>query len=394
MLIQCTKKLLDKLNIEPAQRREEDPLFCWHANLITINRRKVVAFVNDKNRYVIVLYGLKAKDFPRLGSLFINALREVLSSECIKDEIAEKYISCAGDIIYTKTKDRSLVAKMRAACDVVYMVDDGSFPPFAAQKFLSLHSSRCLWKNEQGEYVYPHIKMYEDLKAMFGGDIFGCRAAVLKLDLDLEKQKAWRRIIIPLTYSFYDLHKVIQKAFYWMDYHLHEFIIYDDTIYQFLSPDKRYLITHPLYHREGIKPLLTLYCDEEDDYGLREEGYLPPFDDVGFRYVKEAGLSEYIPKYRKFRYRYDFGDNWEIYIDVEEIIEDYDKNYPLCIDGEGNAPPEDVGGKWGYEDFLKIINDEEHQEHNDMLAWAKYQGYGDFSIEEVNKRIKRPFYLW
>ena len=37
--------------------------------------------------------------------------------------------------------------------------------------------------------------------------------------------------------------------------------------------------------------MLTLYCDEEDDYGLREEGYLPPFDDVGFRYVKEAGLS-------------------------------------------------------------------------------------------------------
>ena len=91
-------------------------------------------FVNDKNRYVIVLYGLKAKDFPRLGSLFINALREVYS-ECIKDEIAEKYISCAGDIIYTKTKDRSLVAKMRAACDVVIWLMTGVFLPLQHRSF-------------------------------------------------------------------------------------------------------------------------------------------------------------------------------------------------------------------------------------------------------------------
>lgn len=391
MLIQCTGKLLEKLNVQPAQRSEEDPLFCWHANLITINRRKVVVFVNDKNRYVIVLYGLKAKDFQNLGSLFIDALRDVFHKECIKDEVIEHYICCAGEIIYTKTKDRSSVAKMRAACEVVYMIDDGSFPQSAAQKFLSLHASRRPYKNQKGEYVCSHIELYKDLEALFGGNIFGCRAAVLKLTLDLEKQNVWRRIIIPLTYSFYDLHKVIQKAFYWMDYHLHEFYVYDDKIYQFVGSEKWKWSSHPAYHKEGIKLLVNLYCDEEDFYSLREEGFSPPFQDVEFRYVKEVGLLEYIPRHRKFKYRYDFGDNWEIYIDVEEVIENYDKNYPICIDGEGNAPPEDVGGKWGYEEFLEIISDEEHPEHRDMLAWAESQGYGDFDVEEVNKRIKLCF---
>ena len=38
----------------------------WHTNLIRVNRRKAVVLVNDENRYVIILHGLKAKDFKRL----------------------------------------------------------------------------------------------------------------------------------------------------------------------------------------------------------------------------------------------------------------------------------------------------------------------------------------
>ena len=62
MLIQCTRKLLKQLDIEPESEIEEEPLFSWHANLKTVNRRKAVVLANDKNRYVIVLYGLRAKN--------------------------------------------------------------------------------------------------------------------------------------------------------------------------------------------------------------------------------------------------------------------------------------------------------------------------------------------
>lgn len=65
MLIQCTKKLLDELNIKPASALEEEPLFSWHANLMMLSHRKTVVLVNDKNRYVVVLHGLKAKDFKK-----------------------------------------------------------------------------------------------------------------------------------------------------------------------------------------------------------------------------------------------------------------------------------------------------------------------------------------
>jgi hypothetical protein len=46
MLIQCTKKLLDQLSIRPEFGIEEEPLFSWHANLVTMSRKAVV-LVNE-----------------------------------------------------------------------------------------------------------------------------------------------------------------------------------------------------------------------------------------------------------------------------------------------------------------------------------------------------------
>ena len=67
MQIRCTKKLLDTLKVVPEEMTEEDALFSWHANLLMINRRKVVVLMNDFSRYTVVLYGLKAKEFKNFN---------------------------------------------------------------------------------------------------------------------------------------------------------------------------------------------------------------------------------------------------------------------------------------------------------------------------------------
>jgi len=69
MLICCTKKLLIELKVEPELVEEENSLFSWHTNIIVVNRKKVVVLVNDHNRYAVVLYGLKAKDFKRFNEI-------------------------------------------------------------------------------------------------------------------------------------------------------------------------------------------------------------------------------------------------------------------------------------------------------------------------------------
>jgi Plasmid pRiA4b ORF-3-like protein len=72
---------------------------------------------------------------------------------------------------------------------------------------------------------------------------------------------------------------------------------------------------------------------------------------------------------------------------VEEIIDDFDKNHPVCLDGEGNTPPEDVGGTAGYEEFLRILADERHPDHKEMKSWGKANGYEEFKIDFINIRL-------
>jgi hypothetical protein len=40
---------------------------------------------------------------------------------------------------------------------------------------------------------------------------------------------AWRRILVPENYSFWDLHVAIQDAMGWQDCHLHEFMVRDSS---------------------------------------------------------------------------------------------------------------------------------------------------------------------
>ncbi len=70
-------------------------------------------------------------------------------------------------------------------------------------------------------------------------------------------------------------------------------------------------------------------------------------------------------------YEYDFGDSWRHDLVLEQILPmDPDRSYPLCLAGARARPPEDVGGVWGYANFLEAIADPEHVEHAELLTWA------------------------
>lgn len=47
-----------------------------------------------------------------------------------------------------------------------------------------------------------------------------------KITLKDVEPPVWRRVLVPETCTFYDLHTIIQDAMGWEDYHLHAFEIY------------------------------------------------------------------------------------------------------------------------------------------------------------------------
>ena len=72
-----------------------------------------------------------------------------------------------------------------------------------------------------------------------------------------------------------------------------------------------------------------------------------------------------------FLYEYDFGDCWQHRIVVEKVLPpEPGAAYPRCTAGKRACPPEDVGGVWGYEEFLEAIRDPAHEEHEAMREWG------------------------
>jgi len=134
----------------------------------------------------------------------------------------------------------------------------------------------------------------------------------------------WRQIQIPETYSFWDLHVAIQDVMSWLDYHLHLFTIHNPLI--------------------GRKVKIGIPDDEFPEDAL-------------------AGWNQKIADYFSMKnntadYLYDFGDDWQHEILVENIsLADPDGLYPVCIAGERASPVEDCGGVSGYYGLLEILSD-------------------------------------
>jgi hypothetical protein len=175
-----------------------------------------------------------------------------------------------------------------------------------------------------------------------------------KITLKDSKPPIWRRIQVPSTYTFYDLHVAIQDAMGWYDSHLHEFRINTTT---------------------GEPLVLGTPPNEMDDFGDEES-----FSDSKFKISKYESI---LPK--SFTYTYDFGDNWEHKIDFEKVLTvEVGVTYPICVKGKRACPPEDCGGIWGYEELLETLADPEHEEYEEMTDWVESMTGGPFDPEEFD----------
>ena len=105
-------------------------------------------------------------------------------------------------------------------------------------------------------------------------------------------------------------------------------------------------------------------------------GWSTPYPDADwagdFIDARKARLADIIEDIgsRTLKYLYDFGDGWEHTIKVERLIDrEPGILYPRLIEAKGHCPPEDVGGPWGYGEFLEAIADPSHERHRELKEW-------------------------
>ncbi len=169
----------------------------------------------------------------------------------------------------------------------------------------------------------------------------------------------WRRIEVPASYSFWDLHVAVQDAMGWLDCHLH--------VFRVANPNTGEL------EDIGI-PGLELF---EDDRRC-EDGWEVP---IAQRLTKPGDRAEY---------EYDFGDGWQHALVLEEIVERAPRTkYPRCVDGARACPPEDCGGPHGYENLLRVLGDPLNEEHESMREWLG-DGYDPAAFNPRDVRFEDP----
>lgn len=163
----------------------------------------------------------------------------------------------------------------------------------------------------------------------------------LKVSLRHISPMIWRRLVVPSDLTLHGLHRAIQIAFGWEDYHLHAFKVHG-----------RYYGTEWTGQRHYV----------EDGGDLRE--------------LTLADLK--LRLRRKMVYEYDFGDFWEheLRLEAREAI-DPRRPYPVCVGGGRAGPPEDVGGPDGYARLLERLDDLCLRLLFDALAPAGEDGGGE-----------------
>jgi hypothetical protein len=103
-------------------------------------------------------------------------------------------------------------------------------------------------------------------------------------------------------------------------------------------------------------------------YGKPDPNFADMIEVVDERQVRLVQIAPHVKA--RFVYEYDFGDSWEHELVVEKILPPEKRvQYPRCIDGKRACPPDDVGGVWGYQEFLEAMRDPNHPEHEDMVEW-------------------------
>lgn len=163
------------------------------------------------------------------------------------------------------------------------------------------------------------------------------------------KPRIFRTIQIPGNRTLADLHRCLQDAFGWENYHLHEFQ-YDHAVFGELS-------------------------DEEDRVIIA--------DDI-------VSLDELALKVgHKLEYTYDFGDDWvhSIKVKAREKLQGEEAwtSQCACLDGAMAAPPEDCGGIEGYKELQAEASATLFASETPKIRWNPER----FDQAAINKKLER-----
>ena len=172
----------------------------------------------------------------------------------------------------------------------------------------------------------------------------------IKVQLREIEPPIWRVLRLPSRTTLARLHKVLQRAMGWKDYHLY------------------------LFEVEGKR-----YGEPSTEW------------DIEVLDSRKMTLEKIFSGGRtSFLYEYDLGDSWRHDITLLDTVEGEAEEKIACIAGARACPPEDCGSTPGYYGLLVALSDPDHEEHDALLEWVggKYDPNA-FDVAAVDRALKR-----
>ncbi len=164
----------------------------------------------------------------------------------------------------------------------------------------------------------------------------------VRIDLDDSEPPIWRTVELRSEMTLDLVHRAIQGAFGWWDYHLYRFALGGDP---FAPTSEPFLCDYDYVEGDDGEPAVSVYLDET----MHEPGDI-------------------------LTYVYDYGDHWALTLRLEAVLPPrHDAPLAICVDGDRAAPPEDCGHLLSAEELATVVPDPAH-----------------FDIEATNKAMTDP----
>ena len=174
----------------------------------------------------------------------------------------------------------------------------------------------------------------------------------IRVQLQEIEPPIWRILRVRPQTSLARLHKILQRAMGWKNYHL----------YLFEVGGKRY-----------GEPSTEWDIEVLDSRRMTVEK------------IFSGGMKSFV-------YEYDLGDSWRHDIALLGTVEGAPGEKIACIAGARACPPEDCGSIPGYYELLVTLSDPEHEDHDAMLEWvgSKYDpnAFDSATIDQALKRLR------
>lgn len=170
-------------------------------------------------------------------------------------------------------------------------------------------------------------------------------------------EPVWRRILIPADWVFEEFSDVIQVSMGWEFQHLWVF-------------------------SNAASQASENIVEDDEDYGFEDKPLL----------AYEVQLQDkFKNKGDQYFYTYDLGDTWIHRITLEETIAD-ESDVAELLAGEGECPPEDIGGPGMYAELVKTAGDPDYPDEYNFREILNLQAgesidLTEFDLEEAQLRL-------